>query len=121
MTLLVCSWPQDHYCSFCLCPCAATAESKSRAEDQEPKRRRQAPQAACPFYSHRHLQLLQDQVLLEVKDIEQLVALGKEAGACPYYGSRFAIPAAQVKTTEGWAVALGFNCSLGCEGIPYSS
>ncbi|XP_023612503.1 LOW QUALITY PROTEIN: putative ATP-dependent RNA helicase DDX11-like protein 8 [Myotis lucifugus] len=71
-------------------------ESKSRAEDQEPKRRRQAPQAACPFYSHRHLQLLQDQVLLEVKDIEQLVALGKEAGACPYYGSRFAIPAAQV-------------------------
>ncbi|ELK24533.1 Putative ATP-dependent RNA helicase DDX11-like protein 8 [Myotis davidii] len=71
-------------------------ESKSRAEDQEPKRKRQAPQAACPFYSHRHLQLLQDQVLLEVKDIEQLVALGKEAGACPYYGSRFAIPAAQV-------------------------
>ncbi|XP_014394953.1 PREDICTED: probable ATP-dependent RNA helicase DDX11 isoform X2 [Myotis brandtii] len=71
-------------------------ESKSRAEDQEPKRRRRAPQAACPFYSHRHLQLLQDQVLLEVKDIEQLVSLGKEAGACPYYGSRFAIPAAQV-------------------------
>ncbi|XP_054574752.1 ATP-dependent DNA helicase DDX11 [Eptesicus fuscus] len=71
-------------------------ESKSRAEDQEPKRRRQASRAACPFYGHRHLQLFQDQVLLEVKDIEQLVALGKEAGACPYYGSRFAIPAAQV-------------------------
>ncbi|XP_045444321.1 ATP-dependent DNA helicase DDX11 isoform X1 [Pipistrellus kuhlii] len=71
-------------------------ESKSQAEDQEPKRRRQAPRAACPFYGHRHLQLFQDQVLLEVKDIEQLVALGKEAGACPYYGSRFAIPAAQV-------------------------
>ncbi|CAK6443073.1 unnamed protein product [Pipistrellus nathusii] len=71
-------------------------ESKSPAEDQEPKRRRRAPRAACPFYGHRHLQLFQDQVLLEVKDIEQLVALGKEAGACPYYGSRFAIPAAQV-------------------------
>lgn len=97
------------------------AESKSRAEDKEPKRRRQEPRAACPFYNYKQLQLLQDEVLLEVKDIEQLVALGKEAGVCPYYGSRFAIPAAQVKTTEGWAVALGSNCSLGHEGTPYSS
>ncbi|XP_016070738.1 PREDICTED: probable ATP-dependent DNA helicase DDX11 isoform X2 [Miniopterus natalensis] len=70
-------------------------ESKSRAEDKEPKRRRQE-KAACPFYNYKQLQLLQDEVLLEVKDIEQLVTLGKEAGACPYYGSRFAIPAAQV-------------------------
>ncbi|KAM5332790.1 putative ATP-dependent DNA helicase DDX11-like protein 8 isoform 3-T3 [Glossophaga mutica] len=71
-------------------------ESKSRAEDEVLKRRRKEPQAACPFYHHMQLQLLRDEVLLEVKDIEQLVTLGKEAGACPYYGSRFAIPAAQV-------------------------
>lgn len=84
-------------------------EIKSRAEDEEekePKRRRREPRAACPFYNYKHLQLLRDKVLVEVKDIEQLVKLGKEAGACPYYGSRFAIPAAQVKTPEGWAVAL---------------
>lgn len=46
------------------------------------------------------MQLLRDEILLEVKDMEQLVALGKEARACPYYGSRFAIPAAQVSVLE---------------------
>lgn len=71
-------------------------ESKSRAEDKEPKRRRQEPRGACPFYNYKQLQLLRDEVLVEVKDIEQLVTLGKEAKACPYYGSRFAIPAAQL-------------------------
>ncbi|XP_019320421.2 ATP-dependent DNA helicase DDX11 isoform X1 [Panthera pardus] len=69
---------------------------KSRAEDEKPKRRRQEHQAACPFYSYEQLQLLRDEVLVGVKDIEQLVSLGKEARACPYYGSRFAIPAAQL-------------------------
>uniref|UniRef100_A0A667GRG4 DEAD/H-box helicase 11 n=1 Tax=Lynx canadensis TaxID=61383 RepID=A0A667GRG4_LYNCA len=69
---------------------------KSRAEDEKPKRRRQEHQTACPFYSYEQLQLLRDEVLVGVKDIEQLVSLGKEARACPYYGSRFAIPAAQL-------------------------
>ena len=63
-----------------------------------PRRRKQEQRTACPFYSHERLQLLRDEVLVGAKDIEQLVALGKEARACPYYGSRFAIPAAQVKT-----------------------
>lgn len=53
-------------------------------------------QASCPFYNHEQMELLRDEILLEVKDMEQLVALGKEAQACPYYGSRFAIPAAQL-------------------------
>lgn len=98
-------------------------ENKSRAEDEEkePKRRRREPRTACPFYNYTRLQLLRDEVLVEVKDIEQLVTLGKEAGACPYYGSRFAIPAAQVKTPEGWAVPLSSDCGLGHRGIPHSS
>ena len=117
MTFQACSWPQDSYHSFCLSPVLVPpTESKSRAEHEGLKRRRKEPRAACPFYHHTQLQLLRDEVLLEVKDIEQLVTLGKKAGACPYYGSRFAIPAAQVNTTEGWPVALGSNCSLGCEG-----
>jgi hypothetical protein len=33
---------------------------------------------------------------VEIKDIEQLVSLGEELHACPYYGSRQAIPAAKV-------------------------
>uniref|UniRef100_A0A8C7ELB5 DEAD/H-box helicase 11 n=1 Tax=Neovison vison TaxID=452646 RepID=A0A8C7ELB5_NEOVI len=69
---------------------------RNRAEEEKPKRRRQEHRAACPFYGYEQLQLLRDQVLVGVKDIEQLVALGKEARACPYYGSRFAIPAAQL-------------------------
>ncbi|XP_006862835.1 PREDICTED: putative ATP-dependent RNA helicase DDX11-like protein 8-like [Chrysochloris asiatica] len=71
-------------------------EKKSKGEEEKPKRRRQEGQAACPFYNYEQMQLLRDEVLVEVKDIEQLVALGKEAQACPYYGSRFAIPAAQL-------------------------
>lgn len=51
----------------------------------------------CPFYSYEQMQFLRDEVLVEVKDIEQLVSLGRETKACPYYGSRFAIPAAQVR------------------------
>nr|XP_025707634.1 ATP-dependent DNA helicase DDX11 isoform X3 [Callorhinus ursinus] len=69
---------------------------KSKAEEEKPKRRKQERRATCPFYGYEQLQLLRDQVLVGVKDIEQLVALGKEARACPYYGSRSAIPAAQL-------------------------
>ena len=31
-----------------------------------------------------------------MQDIEQLVSIGRELGACPYYGVRYAIPATQV-------------------------
>ncbi|XP_021100925.1 ATP-dependent DNA helicase DDX11 isoform X2 [Heterocephalus glaber] len=71
-------------------------KSKSRAEEEKPKRRRQEARAACPFYNHEQMQLLRDEILVEVRDVEQLVALGKEARACPYYGSRLAIAAAQL-------------------------
>lgn len=33
---------------------------------------------------------------VEVSDIEQLVVTGKQMKACPYYGTRYAIPSAQV-------------------------
>ncbi|XP_015264201.1 PREDICTED: probable ATP-dependent RNA helicase DDX11 [Gekko japonicus] len=70
-------------------------EKKSTEEEAERKKRRLS-RVACPFYSYEHMQFLRDEVLVEVKDIEELVALGKEVKACPYYGSRFAIPAAQL-------------------------
>ncbi|XP_012634894.2 ATP-dependent DNA helicase DDX11 [Microcebus murinus] len=71
-------------------------EKRNEAEEEKPKRRRQEKRASCPFYNHEQMHLLRDEILAEVKDIEQLVAVGKEARACPYYGSRFAIPAAQL-------------------------
>lgn len=78
-----------------LSPICTTTEKNGTGEDK-PKRKRQKIQTSCPFYNHEQMELLRDEILLEVKDMEQLVALGKEARACPYYGSRFAIPAAQV-------------------------
>ena len=37
---------------------------------------------------------------MKVNDIEQLVTIGRKEKACPYYGTRFAIPAAQVINSE---------------------
>lgn len=39
-------------------------------------------------------------VQAQVQDIEQLVSVGRELGACPYYGVRYAIPAAQVSISQ---------------------
>ncbi|NXQ59139.1 DDX11 helicase, partial [Anthoscopus minutus] len=69
-------------------------ERKSDEENEGKKRR--VGRTVCPFYSYEQMQFLRDEVLVEVKDIEQLVSLGRETRACPYYGSRFAIPAAQL-------------------------
>ncbi|NWR35251.1 DDX11 helicase, partial [Tachuris rubrigastra] len=69
-------------------------EKKSDEENEGKKRR--VSRTVCPFYSYEQMQFLRDEVLVEVKDIEQLVSLGRETKACPYYGSRYAIPAAQL-------------------------
>ncbi|NXX34826.1 DDX11 helicase, partial [Nicator chloris] len=69
-------------------------EKKSNEENEGKKRC--VSRTVCPFYSYEQMQFLRDEVLVEVKDIEQLVSLGRETKACPYYGSRFAIPAAQL-------------------------
>ncbi|XP_062991006.1 ATP-dependent DNA helicase DDX11 [Elgaria multicarinata webbii] len=70
-------------------------EKKTSGAETEGKKRR-VSRTTCPFYSYEHMQFLRDEVLVQVKDIEQLVTLGKEMKACPYYGSRYAIPAAQL-------------------------
>ena len=33
---------------------------------------------------------------VEIGDLEQLVQRGRQMKACPYYGTRYAVPAAQV-------------------------
>ncbi len=33
---------------------------------------------------------------MEVKDVEELITVGEEVKACPYYGTRYAIPKAEV-------------------------
>ncbi|NXG40911.1 DDX11 helicase, partial [Psilopogon haemacephalus] len=71
-------------------------EKKSDEEKAGQKRHASHTTTSCPFYSYEQMQFLRDEVLVGVKDIEQLVALGRETKACPYYGSRYAIPAAQL-------------------------
>ena len=39
---------------------------------------------------------------VDIKDIEQLVSVGEELHACPYYGTRLAIPPAQVRVQENY-------------------
>ncbi|XP_033888563.3 ATP-dependent DNA helicase DDX11 isoform X1 [Acipenser ruthenus] len=65
-------------------------------EDEEPRKRRGPRKAVCPFSSPPAMQTLRDQALAQVRDIEQLVTLAKQNRACPYYGGRLAIPAAQL-------------------------
>ncbi|NXO65861.1 DDX11 helicase, partial [Phainopepla nitens] len=75
--------------------CMEMQKNKHEKKSDEGKKRR-VSHTMCPFYSYEQMQFLRDEVLVEVKDIEQLVSLGRETKACPYYGSRFAIPAAQL-------------------------
>ncbi|XP_048404347.1 ATP-dependent DNA helicase DDX11 isoform X1 [Stegostoma tigrinum] len=72
------------------------ADRKLHEDEVETLKRRRKSRVTCPFYSHEQMHSLRDELLVEVKDIEQLVLLGKEMKACPYYASRFAIPPAQL-------------------------
>lgn len=40
--------------------------------------------------------MLSEDILADVQDIEQIVQLGKKAGACPYYATRTAVKDGQV-------------------------
>ncbi|XP_044137341.1 ATP-dependent DNA helicase DDX11 [Bufo gargarizans] len=65
-------------------------------EEQEAKKKKRESRVTCSFYAFDQMQLLRDEILVEVKDIEQLVSQAREVKACPYYASRYAIPAAQL-------------------------
>uniref|UniRef100_A0A3P9NF89 DEAD/H (Asp-Glu-Ala-Asp/His) box helicase 11 n=1 Tax=Poecilia reticulata TaxID=8081 RepID=A0A3P9NF89_POERE len=60
------------------------------------KRKRGPPKSVCPYNKALALQQMRDEVLGTVQDIEQLLKLGKETKACPYYSTRLAVPPAQL-------------------------
>lgn len=62
----------------------------------KPKRKRSKQSKSCPHFSQGPLSLYKDRVAVEVMDMEQLVGVGKELKACPYYGTRYAVPSAQL-------------------------
>ncbi|XP_078369659.1 ATP-dependent DNA helicase DDX11-like isoform X2 [Oculina patagonica] len=69
-------------------------DKKKSSGENAPKKKKLAK--GCPFYAYQQLQKFRDHVLVDIKDIEQLVSVGEELHACPYYGTRLAIPPAQL-------------------------
>ncbi|XP_021363859.1 ATP-dependent DNA helicase DDX11-like isoform X2 [Mizuhopecten yessoensis] len=88
--------------------CLDMQKSKSDKRDDtgegKTKRRKKRPEK-CPYYRHEGMDELKEELLLEVKDMEQIIAKGKEMKACPFYGTRYGIPLAEI-------VALPYNLLL---------
>ncbi|XP_029644218.1 ATP-dependent DNA helicase DDX11-like isoform X1 [Octopus sinensis] len=78
------------------------SKKSSSTKEKQPKKQKQA---SCPFYKVERIEHYRDRILTEVRDIEQLVNLGKQMKCCPYYGTRFSIAAAEI-------VALPYNTML---------
>ncbi|XP_069821453.1 ATP-dependent DNA helicase DDX11 isoform X2 [Dendropsophus ebraccatus] len=77
--------------------CTEMQKNKHDKKSEEPEgKKRRAGRLTCPFYTYDQMQFLREEILVEVKDIEQLVSQAREVKACPYYASRYAIPAAQL-------------------------
>jgi chromosome transmission fidelity protein 1 len=70
----------------------ATASSESIPT----KKRKTSKSSGCPYYKVEALETFKDLALSEVRDIEQLVSLGRELKACSYYGSRRAVSLAEL-------------------------
>ncbi|XP_070554012.1 ATP-dependent DNA helicase DDX11-like isoform X2 [Ptychodera flava] len=69
-------------------------DSQISETDDKPRKKRKVGSGSCPFYQN--MTDFRDRVLIEVKDIEQLVGMGKETKTCPYYGTRYSVPLAQL-------------------------
>jgi len=70
-------------------------DNKKAKGENAPKKKKLTK--GCPFYAYQQMQKFRDHVLVDIKDIEQLVSVGEKLNACPYYGTRLAIPPAQVR------------------------
>lgn len=67
----------------------------SKASDGTTTKKKKSS-SGCPYHKHSALEKFADQILLQVQDIEQMVAAGRKHNSCPYYGGRFAIKDSQL-------------------------
>lgn len=88
----------------CLDMQKSKSEKREELGEAKTKRRRKHP-CKCPYYRQEAISELKEELLLEVRDMEQIVAKGKEMKACPFYGTRHGIPLAEI-------VALPYNLLL---------
>jgi len=89
MRAAVSSWVVKH-----LDPCMCVVLTLSLE-----KGKKRCPHLPPPEEETRMLDL-RDHILATPRDIEDLLELGKGLGTCPYYGSRRAIPQAQVNRLQ---------------------
>lgn len=74
-----------------------TSDSNKKTEESEMKKpKRTTGASGCQFYTQGTQEEIKDRIAVEALDIEQLVDLGRELKACPYYGTRHSVPFAQV-------------------------
>ncbi|XP_046569042.1 ATP-dependent DNA helicase DDX11-like [Haliotis rubra] len=85
--------------------CLELQKNKGKSKEPGAKKSKKADSAGCPFYKQSLIQDYTDRALLNIGDIEQLVKLGRDLKACPYFGTRFAVPSAEI-------VALPYNTLL---------
>ncbi|ESO06158.1 hypothetical protein HELRODRAFT_106032 [Helobdella robusta] len=72
-------------------------QKNAKTKSSEPSKKRTRQQnSTCPFYKLDGIAELRDRLLVEVKDIEDLVVTGKQSKSCPYYASRRAVPSARL-------------------------
>ncbi|KIJ54966.1 hypothetical protein M422DRAFT_241049 [Sphaerobolus stellatus SS14] len=76
---------------------SATALDEGCRELMNEKKGKRCPHLPPPEEEGRMLDF-RDHVLASPKDVEDLVTIGKELNTCPYFGSRRAIPQAQLVT-----------------------
>lgn len=71
-------------------------KKNSSISNQSEVPNKKSRKGACPYYSKEKIENLREEILTEVRDIEDLVSLGKQEKACPYYASRQAANDAQI-------------------------
>ncbi|XP_035222077.1 ATP-dependent DNA helicase DDX11-like isoform X2 [Stegodyphus dumicola] len=78
--------------NYCINEAVSKLKNLSLINDQcvELQRKKATSKKCCPFI--KNLSDMQDSILSSVKDIEEIVHMGKELLSCPYYASRNVIP-----------------------------
>ena len=75
-------------------------KEKHKEDDPTKSKRKKTSASGCPFYTAGQMDTFKYRVALQVLDVEQLLSIGKELKACPYYGTRYTIPSAEVGTKK---------------------
>ncbi|KAK9875672.1 hypothetical protein WA026_009468 [Henosepilachna vigintioctopunctata] len=70
----------------------------STAETEEGKvlKKQKTKNCKCEYYKPQQIENLRDLALVEIFDVEDLIGVGKQLKACPYYASRKAVKDAEI-------------------------